>query len=141
MQTDLKTNPKMKSTLHRRLFPSALAATWLAVSVTVPTFALTLLPQPPTPLPPRPYADAAPADEITRTGVIERRVAIGGETIGWVLRDEKGKKIELSLPPAAFATIREGMHVVIKGKLGTKKYLERGEVTMFHVREISEIVH
>ena len=33
------------------------------------------------------------------------------------------------------------MHVVIKGKLGTKKYVERGEVSMFHVREISEIVH
>lgn len=89
--------------------------------------------------PPDPHA--APADKITRTGVIERRVAIGGETTGWVLRDEKGKKIELSLPPAASATIREGMHVVIKGKLGTKKYVERGEVSMFHVREISEIVH
>jgi hypothetical protein len=73
--------------------------------------------------------------------VIERRVAIGGETTGWVLRDEKGKKIELSLPPAASATIREGMHVVIKGKLGTKNYVECGEVSMFHVREISEIVH
>lgn len=73
--------------------------------------------------------------------MIERRVAIGGETTGWVLRDEKGKKIELSLPPAASATTREGMHVVIKGKLGTKKYVERGEVSMFHVLEISEIVH
>jgi hypothetical protein len=73
--------------------------------------------------------------------VIERRVAIGGETTGWVLRDEEGKKIELSLPPAAFATISEGMHVPIKGKLGTKKYVERGEVTIVHVREISEIVH
>ena len=93
-------------------------------------------PQPPAPLQ---YSDAAPAGEITRTGVIERHVAIGGETTGWVLRDEKGKKIELSLPPAAFATIREGMHVVIKGKLGTKKYLERGEVSIFHVREISKI--
>ncbi len=129
----------MKTILRRHAFPSALAAALLAISVSIPAFAASsgTLPQAIVPLP---FADAAPADEITRTGVLERHVAIGGETTGWVLRDEKGKKLELSLPPAAFATIREGMHVVIKGKLGTKKYLERGEVSIFHVREISEIV-
>ena len=130
----------MKTILRRHVLSPALAAALLAVSVSIPAFAATggTLPRAIVPLP---LADAAPADEITRTGVIERRVSIGGETTGWSLRDEKGKRIDLLLPIAAFATIREGMHVAIKGKLGTKKYPERGEVSVFHVREISEIVH
>lgn len=129
----------MKTTLRRLIFSPALAATWLAAFAVDVSFAAGGTSQ--SAIPPIPLADAAPADEITRTGVIERRVSIGGETTGWVLRDGQGKKIDLLLPIAAFATIRDGMHVVIKGKLGTRKYPERGEVTVFHVREISEIVH
>ena len=130
----------MKTIAHRPTLPSALAAAVLVLSIGSPAFAASsgIMPRA---IVPHPLADAAPADEITRTGVIERRVAIGGETTGWVLRDDKGKRIDLLLPIAAFATIRDGMHVAIKGKLGTKKYPERGEVIVFHVREISEIVH
>lgn len=127
----------MKTTFLRFTFTAAVAAAWLGAFASAPAFAagdsFSALPTP--------LADAAPADEIMRTGVIERRVSIGGETTGWSLRDEKGKRIDLLLPIAAFATIRDGAHVVIKGKLGTKKYPERGEVTVFLVREISEIVH
>ena len=130
----------MKTTLRRFTFPSALVATLLAALAAAPSFASNSLAAPRA-IAPTPLADAAPAGEITRTGVLERRVSIGGETTGWTLRDEQGKRIELLLPPAAFATIREGAHVVIKGKLGTKKYPERGEVSVFLVREISEIVH
>ena len=129
----------MKPTLRRLLIPSALAATCLAVFAPVPASALT--PLPPTPTPPPILQPVVPADEVTRTGVIERRVSIGGETTGWALRDEQGKRIDLLLPIAAFATIREGKHVVIKGKLGTRKYPERGEVSVFIVREIHEIVY
>lgn len=112
----------------------------IAVLAATPSFAAGggNSPWPPTP---HAFADAAPADEITLTGVIERRVAIGGETTGWTLRDAQGKRIDLLLPIRAFANLREGAHVVVKGKTGVKKYPERGEVTVFLVREIHEIVN
>ena len=121
------------------LFPSLLAAAGLAV-LAAPSSASVVGGQARSPIP-RPFAEDAAAGEITRTGVIERRVSIGGETTGWVLRDARGQKIELLLPIAAFANLREGAHVAIKGKIESRKYPERGEVSVFIVREIHEMVN
>ncbi|MBI2517540.1 MAG: protease complex subunit PrcB family protein [Opitutae bacterium] len=83
---------------------------------------------------------AKPAAETTLTGLIERRVATGGETTGWILRYDKDSRVDLLLPYEAFAWLREGIAVAVTGKFETRHYPERGEVRVFVVREISEIV-
>lgn len=84
---------------------------------------------------------AAPA-EVLLTGTLEQRLAIGGETTGWVLRHGGGKeRVQLLLPLEAFAWIRDGMVVAVTGVYGTKHYPERGEVAVFHVKKISQVVH
>src|SRR5258708_5260945 len=56
---------------------------------------------------PRP-AGQPTAAEVTLTGVLQRRVAIGGETTGWVLRYDKYRTIELTFTFGALAPVPEG---------------------------------
>lgn len=96
--------------------------------------ALTPLPPPPTP-PPQPVPVAR---DVTFTGVLERRVAIGGETTGWVLRREQEKPIEVLLTKEALRRVREGARVTVTGTFEARKYPERGEVHVLVVREIRD---
>jgi len=81
----------------------------------------------------------APIPVVTLTGTLERRVAIGGETTGWVLRHGEKQHIDLLLPIEAFAWIGEGLAVAVKGTYGTKRYPERGDVPVFIVHEIHQV--
>ena len=73
-------------------------------------------------------------------GTLQQRVAIGGETTGWILRYDKDQRVDLLLPIDAFAWIRDGRVVVVKGRFETRQYPERGAVQVFVVREISPVV-
>ncbi|WP_395742140.1 hypothetical protein [Prosthecobacter sp.] len=91
---------------------------------------------------------AAPAPKITAPaevqlrGTLEQRLAIGGETTGWVLRHGGGKeRVQVLLPAEAFGWIRDGMVVAVTGVYGTKHYPERGEVAVFIVKKITQVVH
>jgi hypothetical protein len=95
----------------------------------------------PAPLP----SAAAPApasQEVTLTGLLYHRLAIGGETTGWVLRYGQDQKqtIELLLKITDFDRLTEGMAVVVRGTYVTRTYPERGEVRMFAVRDLSEVM-
>ena len=92
---------------------------------------------PPTP---SPLAEPAPAGEVQLMGTLQQRVAIGGETTGWVLRYDKDQRVDLLLPIDAFVWIRDGLVVAVKGRFETRQYPERGAVRVFVVREISEVV-
>lgn len=109
-----------------------------AASLSLPAVALSLSVKE-TPLP-SPLAEPAPAGEVQLMGTLQRRVAIGGETTGWVLRYGKDQHVDLLLPIDAFAWIRDGLVVAVKGRFETRQYPERGAVRVFVVREISEVV-
>lgn len=87
---------------------------------------------------PRPAGQPAVA-EVTLTGVLQRRVAIGGETTGWVLRYDKDRTIELTLTVEALAQVHEGAWVTCTGLYETRHYPERGDVRVLAVREIHQI--
>jgi hypothetical protein len=85
-------------------------------------------------------ASTQAAAEVQLTGTLEQRVAIGGETTGWALRYGDKKRVEVLLPVAAFAWIKDGVVVSVSGVHGTKHYLERGDVPVFIVKKISQVV-
>lgn len=82
----------------------------------------------------------APA-EVQLVGRLEQRLAIGGETTGWVLRHGDKQRVQVLLPLEAFSWIRDGVDVAVTGSYGTKQYPERGEVVVFIVKKISQVVH
>ena len=82
---------------------------------------------------------AKAAAEVQLTGLLEQRMAIGGETTGWALRTGENKRVEVVLPPEALAWVKDGMVVSVSGVYGTKHYLERGDVTVFMVKKISPV--
>jgi hypothetical protein len=86
-----------------------------------------------------PAPSPAPVPVVHLDGILERRVAIGGETTGWVLRYGDKQRIDLLLPVEAFAWIQEGMWVGVKGVYSTKRFPERGEVPVFIVHEIHQV--
>lgn len=91
---------------------------------------------------PAPDTPAAAAAEVQLVGTLEQRLAIGGETTGWLLRHGGGKeRVQVLLPPAAFAWIKDGMAVAVTGVYGTKHYPERGDVAVFTVKKITQVVH
>ncbi len=110
----------------------------IAASLSLPAVALSL-PVNERPLP-SPLAAPAPAGEIQLMGTLQQRVAIGGETTGWVLRYDQDQRVDLLLPVDAFAWIRDGLVVAVKGRFETRHYPERGAVRVFVVREINEVV-
>jgi len=89
---------------------------------------------------PAPLADPAPAGEVSLIGLLQQRVAIGGESTGWSLRYDQGQRVDLLLPIDAFAWIRDGLAVAVKGHFETRQYPERGTVRVFVVREITQVV-
>lgn len=91
--------------------------------------------QPAAPAPKR----AVPA-EVQLMGTLEQRLAIGGETTGWVLH-HGGGKVQVLLPAEAFGWIRDGMAVAVTGVYGTQTYPERGVVTVFLIKKITQVVH
>ncbi|MCF7788871.1 MAG: hypothetical protein K9N47_22290 [Prosthecobacter sp.] len=80
------------------------------------------------------------AAEVQLMGTLEQRMAIGGETTGWVLRYGEKQRVQVLLPPEAFAWIKDGMVVSVSGVHGTKHYPERGDVAVFIVKKISQVV-
>lgn len=92
-----------------------------------------------TPLPPPPPPQAVPVTrDVTFTGVLECRIAIGGETTGWVLRCEREQKIEVLLPKEVLRRVREGARMTVTGIFETRKHPERGEVQVLVVRKIRD---
>ena len=83
---------------------------------------------------------AAPVATVNLTGLLESRVAIGGETTGWALRFGDKQRVDLLLPVAAFAWIHAGMAVAVKGRFEMRDYPERGRVRVLVVEAISQIV-
>jgi hypothetical protein len=81
----------------------------------------------------------APVPVVTLFGILECRIAIGGETTGWVLRYGDKQRIDLLLPIEAFGWISEGLAVGVKGVFSTKRYPERGDVPVFIVHEIHQV--
>lgn len=100
----------------------------------LPALALSLRPV----IEPRPLS--APVTTVSLTGLLESRVAIGGETTGWALRYGDKQRVDLLLPIAAFGWIHDGMAVAVKGHFEMRDYPERGRVRVFVVKEISPIV-
>ena len=90
------------------------------------------------PTPPRGEKPAVP--EVELMGTLQKRLAVGGETTGWVLRYDKDQRVDLLLPIDAFAWIRDGLVVAVKGRFETRTYPERCAVRVFIVREIGEVV-
>ncbi len=80
------------------------------------------------------------AAEVQLTGTLEQRMAIGGETTGWALRYGDKKRVEVQLPAEAFAWVKDGVAVSVSGVHGTKHYLERGDVPVFTVKKITQVV-
>ncbi len=89
--------------------------------------------------PPSPPVQPAP-EQASYSGVLERRVASGGETTGWVLRYDKSRTIELTFTLKTLPLVREGLWVVCTGTIETRHYPERGDVRVLVVREMHEIV-
>jgi len=85
-------------------------------------------------------AEKPAAAEVQLMGMLEQHIAIGGETTGWVLHYDKDQRVDLLLPVDAFAWIRDGLVVAVKGRFETRHYPERGAVRVFVVREISQVV-
>jgi hypothetical protein len=77
-------------------------------------------------------AQAKAAPTITLTGQLEGgRVAIGGETSGWMLRyrDEKGPRaIEVEFTASLSKMAKDAAHVRITGTIVDREYVERGRV-------------
>jgi hypothetical protein len=84
-------------------------------------------------------APAETAAEVTLTGKLQRRMAIGGETTGWVLLYEQGKTIELTFRIELLSRLREGIPFALTGVIETRNYPERGAVRVLVVRLLSEI--
>jgi len=100
---------------------------------------LSMLALMPRPLP-APLAAPASVGEVSLIGLLQQRTAIGGETTGWTLRYDKDQRVDLLLPIDAFAWIRDGLAVAVKGHFETRQYPERGAVRVFVVREISQVM-
>ena len=81
------------------------------------------------------------AGEVTLTGLIEQRMAVGGETPGWVLRYDQDKRIELLFRVEDLLRVRlaAGMPVALTGSYVTRVFPERGEVRFLSVRVFVEI--
>jgi hypothetical protein len=82
----------------------------------------------------------APAAMVSLMGLLESRVAAGGETTGWVLRYGDKQRVDLLLPIDAFGWIHDGMAVAVKGHFEMRDYPERGRVRVLVVKEISQVV-
>lgn len=85
-------------------------------------------------------SDTQAAAEVQLTGMLEQRMAIGGETTGWALRYGDKQRVEVQLPPEALAWVKDGVAVAVSGVHGTKHYLERGDVPVFIVKKITQVV-
>jgi hypothetical protein len=78
------------------------------------------------------WAQAKTPQTVTLVGQLEGgRMAIGGETSGWVLhyRDEKEPRdIEVAFPASLLKTARDGATVRVTGTIVDREYVERGKV-------------
>lgn len=90
---------------------------------------------------PTPAPKAAAPAEVQLVGTLEQRLAIGGETTGWVLRHGEKQRVQVLLPVEAFGWIKDGVAVAVTGVYGTKHYPERGDAAVFIVKKISPVVH
>src|ERR1041384_7861565 len=88
-------------------------------------------------------AQGSEGQEVTLTGTLQGgRIAIGGETTGWVLqyRDDTGEhSVEVLLPPPLLAQAKSGATVRVRGVFTTRQYVERGAVRLFTVRRLEDV--
>jgi 4-carboxymuconolactone decarboxylase len=86
-------------------------------------------------------AQGTAGQEVTLTGTVQGgRIAIGGETTGWVLqyRDDTGEhSVEIALPPSTQVT--SGASVRVTGMFATRQYVERGAVRIFNVTRLENL--
>jgi len=87
-------------------------------------------------------AQGSQGQEVTLTGTLQGgRIAIGGETTGWVLqyRDSTGEhSVEVVLPQSALVQATSGATVRVTGVFATRQYVERGAVRVFNVARVEE---
>jgi 4-carboxymuconolactone decarboxylase len=80
--------------------------------------------------------------EVTLSGTLRGdRIAIGGETTGWVLeyRDDSGQhSIEVFLPAELKARARNGAMVRVTGIYASQEYVERGPTTILRVSRLED---
>lgn len=125
----------------------------------VPTTAMAVQRTPPTLDPsiqvtraPTPTKPAEPATEraaetatkkTTLIGKLEKgRVAVGGETTGWILHyrvDAKPQTIEVDFGKEFAGKGRHGATVRVTGTLVARNYVERGTVSVLVVSDLEEI--
>ncbi len=128
-----KSCPKVRPSSTSRAMKSILCL------LSLPLFPLTALARSPQVAPPPP-ADTAGEGEVTHTGVLERRVAIGGETTGWVLQYQTAaglRRIEVDCSGLDAGKIPEGA-VRITGRVIEKTWPERGPVLILKARKIEQ---
>ena len=82
----------------------------------------------------------APVTEVVLKGVLEQRVAIGGETTGWALRHGEAQRIELDLSRSGSRGLRAGTAVVVTGTIVMRTWPERGVVQVLVVRRLEILV-
>jgi 4-carboxymuconolactone decarboxylase len=92
-------------------------------------------------LPMSAFAQSA-SQKVTLTGTLRGgRIAIGGETTGWLLeyRDASGEhSVEVELPRELMTRARSGATVRVTGVFTNREYVERGTVRVFRVSRLDE---
>lgn len=83
-------------------------------------------------------APATIAPRETYMGVLHARVAIGGESTGWALTVAGGRVIDLELTPQELKRARDGASVTVIGVIETRRYAERGDVSVLVVSDLQE---
>jgi proline iminopeptidase len=75
----------------------------------------------------------------TRTyrGTLSRHVAIGGESTGYVLTMNDGKRIELALPERLRSAFEEGKHVTVEGRFEQRSGVEIPSREVFTVTKMT----
>ncbi len=78
--------------------------------------------------------------EITLTGFLESRIAIGGETTGWILRHDGDQTIEVTFEGDLLSRAREHLQIAVTGIIELRRYPERGAVRVLVVSLLKEVV-
>lgn len=127
---------------------SVVTTTAMAAQLTPPTVDPSKKVAPvPTPAKPAEPATARAAQAATKKttliGKLEKgRVAVGGETTGWILHyrvDAKPRTIEVDFGKEFAAKARHGATVRVTGTIVARNYVERGAVSTLLVSDIEEI--
>lgn len=125
-------------------FPTATAmAAQLTPPALDPSIKVTPAPTPAKPVEPARAQAAQAAKKTTLVGELEKgRVAVGGETTGWILHyrvDAKPQTIEVDFGKEFAGKARHGATVRVTGTVVARNYVERGVVSTLVVSDLQEL--